>query len=466
MAHLLDIVGENFFSILSSKNKRIYIECILVTYDLLESSPTGFSALRDDVIKRLIDYFDDIDTSFEVEGDTLLEEDMHTSRQKANIVYNALKRSGWVGEEDLGNYKVSVNFFDYSIKMIDCLNSIIYNTNDEYTGDLFSIYTLLNHGNTSKESVGAIEQAYKKTHQLLLKLRSLNANIYRFYFEMLKKHTKKDLPYLMNKLMVDYKDNFFDAAYYNLKTKDSLPRYKRGILNSITSLKTVETMDSIAKSCMREKRISDYNEAFSYVEDKLNYIENKISTLDQVMSSIDKKNEQYVTSAVAKIKFFTNTTDDFEGYYSRFFNFLKKVSDSEINWNDIVRITSIRNLDDNSLFSPRRIREELEIGFINDPPEITEEDMEQDEERLRHYQTYSEDNINEIIKKKLENRDSFMASDLDLETDNDILTLVLVYVYSHVAGMDYHIKTSNDFVEKNNVRFKEFEIIKGGYTDD
>src|SRR5690625_3040528 len=228
MAHLLDKMHPNFFSVLSSPNKRMYIDCIFIIYHSVDSIEESFQGDREYVVQRLIDYFDDVTLEEFVEE----EEQTRTSRQKANYVINVLKDSGWIGEEELGDYKTSINLFDYSIKIINTLDDIMHARQEEYTGEIFSIFSILKAFNIN-EGIGVIEQAFLKTNDLIRKLKTLKANIYRYYYDVTRQQKKEDLQNILEKLLVEYKQNFFDQAYYNLKTKDSLTRYKRAIINEI-----------------------------------------------------------------------------------------------------------------------------------------------------------------------------------------------------------------------------------------
>ena len=218
-------------------------------------------------------------------------------------------------KKELGDYKTSLNLFDYSIQIIDILNRIKNNQQNEYTGEIYTVYSLLSSFSL-EEGIGVLEQAYLKTNDIIRKLKALKANIYRFYYDITKKHSKKDLPLLLEKLLVEYKQNFFDSAYYNLKTTDSLSRYKRGILESISKIQNDGgLMDELAKTVIKLKRIEDYNDAFMYVEDRMRFISDSFTSLEYLILAIDRKNEQYITAAASKILFFTNQSDDIEGIF-------------------------------------------------------------------------------------------------------------------------------------------------------
>lgn len=164
MAHLFDKLNPNFFSILSSPNKRMYVDCLFIIYNAVDSIEESFQGDREYVVSRLVDYFDDI--ALEEFVDVTENNKPNTSRQKANYVINVLKNNGWIGEEELGDYKISLNLFDYSIKTISLLDDIVNARQDEYTGEIFAVYSLLNSF-TIEEGIGVIEQSYKKTLEII-----------------------------------------------------------------------------------------------------------------------------------------------------------------------------------------------------------------------------------------------------------------------------------------------------------
>ena len=340
------------------------MRCIFIIYNAIDTIEDAFQGDREYIIQRLIDYFDE--TPSEEFSDVEADEPARTSRQKAVHVINVLKKCGWLGEEELGDYKTSLNLFDYSIQVIDTLERIKDHRQSEYTGEIFTVYSLLTSFNL-EEGIGVLEQAYTKTNDILRKLKSLKANIYRYYYDITKKQSKQDLQILLEKLLVEYKQNFFDSAYYNLKTTDSLPRYKRAILEVINRISNDdETMDQLAKKVILLKRIEDYNDAFHYVEDRLRYITDSFTALEHLILAIDRKNEQYISAAAAKILFFTNQSDDIEGIFNRLFKIILNKKDFE--FSSLFNLTQARNLDTQSLYNQRRMR----IDTI--PEEITFDD--------------------------------------------------------------------------------------------
>lgn len=457
MANLFDKIHPNFFNVLASPNKKMYLDCIFIIYNSVDSIEESFQGDREYVVQKLIDYFDDIaEEDFVL--DTTNDIKTSTSRQKANYVINVLKQNGWIGEEELGDYKTSINLFDYSIRVINLLDDILNSRQEEYTGEIFSVYSILKNFNII-EGIGVIEQAFIKTNDLIRKLKTLKANIYRYYYDVTRNRNKDELQNILEKLLIEYKQNFFDLAYYNLKTRDSLPRYKRAILAEISKIyDNVNTMDELAHRVMESKRINDYNEAFDYLETKLRFISDSFNALDNLILDIDRKNEQYISATASKILFLTNHSDDIEGIFNRLFKLVLK--DDEFEFNTILNVAQVRNLDTYSLFNARRPRIDAEPDEL-----IITDDLMDDNERRRYLEkllknsAYSKSEINKYVSNLLNGSSSVKASELKIETQDDYIRLILIFLYSKSINMDYEVKSLGDEVLNNFVIFRDFLIM-------
>ena len=383
MNKLFDVINPNFFNVLSSPNKEIYVDCIFIIYDSLDSVEDAFQGDREFVMQRLIHYFDEMELKGVNEFD-----DNRTSRQKATAVINYFKESGWLGEEELGDYKTSLNLFDYTIKIVDTLRSIKDRDQIEYTGEIFTVYSVLQNF-VLEEGLGIIEQAYDSTNQIIKNLKGLKANIYRYYYDITLNQDAQDLQNLLEKLLVEYKNNFFDNAYYNLKTKDSLPRYKKAILDKVLDIyNSDEIMNSLALQTMEAKKIEDYDEAFHYIEEKVRFIADSFNAFDYLILAIDRKNEQYVSAAASKILFLTNHSDDIEGIFNRIFKIVVDSDEDSFEYDQLFNLFHARNLDTESLYTQRRLRVDT------DPEPVTVlDDLITDEFKRKKIQFLVKNNI-------------------------------------------------------------------------
>lgn len=454
--HLFNRIPDTFFTVLSSPNKNIYIDCIFIIYDATNSIEDSFQGERSFVVSKLIDYFEELEGEFE-EGEQLLS----TPRQKSNSVINVLKEHGWLGEEEIGDYKTSLNFFDYSIQIIDLLKRIARNEQIEYTGEIFTIYSLLQSFELA-DGLTILEQAYNKADDVLRKLKTLRANIYRFYYDLVQKRDDNDnLQLILDKLLVDYKENFFDNAYYKLKTTDSLPRYKRIILERINDIYQNEKyLDELTNQVLLQNKIPEYNDAFNYVEEKIRFIKDAMDAIEYLIQSIDEKNELYINAAASKIMFLTNSSEDFEGLINRLFKIILK--EKEFDYTNIFNLSDIRNVDSGSLFTIRRRRVEPEPEIIDYDYDIPDDIKERKIAQLTKANIYSKIEINKHVKYLLNGESRIKASEVLLETNEDFVKLILVFLYSKSVDVIYDVRLLNYQARIGNIRFNEFEIFRRG----
>lgn len=454
--HLFDQIPDTLFSVLSSPNKKIYVDCLFIIYDATNSIEDSFQGERNYVIGKLVDYFDELKESF------LLDEDQEgsTSRQKSVSVINTLKQNGWLGEEELGDYKTSLNLFDYSIKILDLLKRIQMGEQMEYTGELYTVYSLLASFDI-KDGLTIIEQAYKKVDDILRKLKTLKANIYRYYYDLVKRQKKENLHEVLERLLIDYKTNFFDSAYYALKTTDSLPRYKRSILENVGKIYQNDLyLDTLANQALEHRRKVEFNDAFNYVEEKIRYIKDSVDAIEFLIDAIDEKNELYINAAASKIMFLTNTSEDLEGLLNRLFKVILR--EKHFDYHEIFNLTKARNLDDNSLQTIRRQRIDPVAEAINYEQEISEEVKEKKMASLLRANVFSKVEINNHVTYLLDSNDRIKASQIPLESNEDFVKLILIFLFSKSVGMKYDIKVLNYEAKIGEIKFNDFEIYKKG----
>lgn len=455
MANLFDHIPDTLFNILSSPNKKIYVDCLFVIYDATNSIEDAFQGERNFVIGKLVDYFDELKEQFEVEN-----AEATTSRQKSVAVINTLKANGWLGEEELGDYKTSLNLFDYSIKILDLLKKIMQGEHMEYTGEIYTVYSLLASFDID-EGLTIIEQAYKKIDDVLRKLKTLKANIYRFYYDLVQSHKKDDLHEVLERLLIDYKNNFFDTAYYQLKTTDSLPRYKRSIIENINKVYQNDSyLELMANQVLKQRKKTEYNDAFDYVESRIRFIKDSIEAIEYLVNAIDEKNELYINAAASKIMFLTNTSEDLEGLLNRLFKVILK--EKEFDYSSIFNLVRARNLDDNSLQTVRRPRVDAVAEEINYEQFISEEVKERKMESILRSNRFNKSEINKHVENILDGRDYIKASEIEIETNEDFVKLILIFLFSKSVGMKYDVRLLNYDVRIGQIKFAEFEIFKKG----
>ncbi|MDR2867039.1 MAG: DUF5716 family protein [Acholeplasmatales bacterium] len=454
MRKLFDIVNPNFFSILSSPNKEIYVECLFKIYESIDSVDEDFLTEKTILIHKLVDFFDNYKKVIKEDDEVA-----STGREKANLVLKKLKDTGWIGEEELGDYKVSIHFFDYSLTMLETLEKICYGVGEDYSRDIFEIYATISAMETDN-ALDVLISTYEKTKSLISKLKNLRANIYRYYQDIITNKSERQLQETLVSLLEDYKSHFFDKAYFSLKTKDSLSRHKRTILKKIAQIADDDSkIDILANLALNENKKPNYNEAYFYVEEMIRFIEDSFAKLDLLMAQIDRKNEQYINAATKKILYLTTDGLDIKSLVNRF---LRGVITDEITNDELqmlVNLVPIKNLDPDSLYTPR-----------NYNPSASSQELIQytDEERewiithslnsIAYSMNFNFEKINDFAQHLLANITEIEAKDVSIINNNDYIKLILLFIYSKRENASYRCVPLEQYITNNFAYFQNFII--------
>ncbi len=90
--YLYDVIPENLFSVLASKNKALYVEALFV---LLDAFKQHLKIPKDELISMIISKSEDRIINADFSDEELLESE-HTLSGKAHFLVRKLKNTGWI----------------------------------------------------------------------------------------------------------------------------------------------------------------------------------------------------------------------------------------------------------------------------------------------------------------------------------------------------------------------------------
>jgi hypothetical protein len=178
--------------------------------------------------------------------------------------------------------------------------------------------------------------------------------------------------------------------------------------------------------------------------------------------AIDRKNEQYISAAASKILFFTNQSDDIEGIFNRLFRIV--LGQKDFDYASLFFLTEARNIDTASHYNQRRMRVETIIDeIVFDESLISEEYRQEKIKALLKNNIYGKKEIDEHVRNLLNGNRTIEASQINLETQEDFVRLILIFLYSKSIGMHYDVEPlgkecKNNFVTFQNFRIKEVKL--------
>ncbi|HOW38151.1 MAG TPA: DUF5716 family protein, partial [Bacillota bacterium] len=289
---LFQLIPNNFFSLLNSKNQEVYVKSLLAVYQQYEQG--SILGMDKSMAHQVIsDILDALPADVVVEG----EEDIMDVKGKASAILRRFEECGWIDIDVNNDYVEILNFRDYAITIIQALSSIKqdnhYGYDDEtheFRGYIYTAYSLLTTDHPEYAMV--VDQVYKNTIAFVREIRKLDSRL-KYYIKTIIDNS--EIKELIG-LLVNYKVELVDQAYYRLKTSDNVNKYK---LEIIKRLEEYQQNPAIMDIIAREYLIKCNNNpdlARMRANKKIDDIIDIFNSLPLLIDEIDKKNKTYVNS--------------------------------------------------------------------------------------------------------------------------------------------------------------------------
>ena len=463
---LFKIIPDNFFSLLSSKNKAIYAGCIIEAFKIYEEgSILGIDKklvveVLTDYLEKEIEEIDEIDVE---EGN-----EKPSAREKANFVLRKMEECGWIDVDVTNDYIEILNFRDYAITFIEALLQIEPEIDDyvdgnqkEYRGYIYTIYSLLTNPMNIEYGV-LMEQVYRNTKLFIRELRKLDSRLKDYIKSIIDRTEIKDLM----ESLIDYKVELVDKAYHRLKTSDNVNKYRLEIVNRLDSfLDDPVIMEQIAIAY--RARYANLDDAYRRASRDLTEIIDIFNSLDDMITEIDAKNKTYINATIGKIEFLLKDDNNIPGKINVILKHISDMNkkgkvDSAITMvQPIFKLRSFRSINEASIYTPRGAYSKPEPQRLVDTHSLDIFDVAS--EFFKENETiYTEEKVLKFVDEKMVNN-ILQASALitNEATIEDVLMVVYSLIYTNSNDdIKYTVKRLDSLVETNRYKFNDFLIVK------
>ena len=458
MASLYDITGEKFFTPLSSRNKKVYIDTILflkkVINELFETQEND----KTKIVDILTDYLNN-QASIQLYNDDSNDEieDEMDNRFKAQLLINKLEEYDWLVEEALGNGKKTLDFNKHAYSFIFLIEEIINNSKPQYTSYIRIIKTELEQFKYNiLDSLQIVDDNLKKEVDAL---RGLRSDIRRYYRNITKNKDKQNLELLLEEFTGEYKEYFFDKAYLNLKIRDNIDAVIPELEDRIEEIfSDFLNMEKLVKAYSDEKKV-DYDDASNYVEQTRKNIMANIKAIPSIIESIDSKNEKYVTRTVSVIIHLINRGEDIEGILHRLIDYVKKNDDID---ESFISLFEMKHYSFDALSKPRKYNPKPKPDMMQLDFEMDEEVKNKTLELLQEDKKYNIYAVNEFVLNFLNGYKTRKISDLDISSKYEFIMMIAIMIYSKLPNALYELELSQERIVKNGVTFNDFILKEKG----
>ena len=448
---LFDIVPPNFFSVLSSRNKEIYVDALMLLHKQLKYE---LNIEDSDYIAALVELLEN--RTYEIEEDDDVDSGL-TLTSKARLILNRFIETGWVDKETMdGSFVEVITPRTYAIATMRLLYDLEETQVKEYSSLVFSTYSSLKeaHENQQAQMYEAIMTAKANTEQLVYELKTLYHGIRSYTRRIYGQHN-------VNTLLSDHFDEYkelTDRIYHPIKTMDSVYRYMAPIREILIAvLSDDELMESVGKRAMAVRKYDSEEEARLIIISAIDYVLDAYQSIGNIVNEIDKKHSTYTKLSVDTIRYQMSADQTIAGKLAQV---LKTYSSADSKNRELilgimerkVRVNRQEFMDGRSLWR-RSIKSKRGLAA---PLEINMEDTLSHEEAIRLLppleDKYSMKKLRGYIHDLLGDRDSISTAEVDIDSDEEFLLILLSTARAGERGSGFVLAPEDAAKETNNYR--------------
>ena len=437
--NLFEIIPENLFSILSSPNKKIYINALFV---IREQFRQEMSMPRDEVVIAITSKMEDEILQIKSEDDE--EENIENSLSaKVHYILRRLKWAGWIETEIQGsNFEEDIILPDYAIDIIDLLYSLTTKKNIEYNSYAYTTYASLKIAmeQDKKQLYRAVIAAYENTNKLINSIKSLHHNLGRYYRKITGLNE-------INQILEEHFDNYkeyIDKIYHPLKTDDPVDMYKVPICKMVEKIVGQdEFFSELLEQAIKSGMYQDEEEAKSDLLSKLFEIQDIYTNINKQMNVVDRKNTEYVRATNRRIGYLLTSDKQLKG---KLINILKNAKDDKVIeiMEKNTNLFKQKYVDRDSVFL-RSTKSDKKQGK---PLAIENIEIDSSEEFKSFLEKVSKSYTSEKVKKYMENligsRPIITTNDIAINNDEEFILLILGTMNTEKGF--YNIEYSKEYV--------------------
>lgn len=448
--NLFDTIPSNFFSVLASGNKEIYVDALMRLHQMFKFE---LNIRVDDYLSSLVSLLED--KAFIPEEDDEISEHSSNPSGKARLILNRLVKTGWVDKEFLdGSFVEIITPRNYAIQVIKLLSELSNPSSQEYNSLVFATYSSLKQAKNEHQSqmYEAVLSAKSNTEQLEYELRSLYHGI-RGYLRNIQEQSEVNL--LLKNHFEEYK-RMADRIYHPIKTMDSIHRYMAPIQNILTDiLADGELMSSMRERAMAIRKYEKSEDAQHEIISAIDYVLDVYQSVGGIINEIDRKHSTYTKSSIEKIQYLMTADQSIKG---KLVELIKTYATASGNTRTElgemlernIRVNRQEFIDGRSLYHKnirnRRINTEaLEIvkseGFSDSA-------MASIIEKIKN--GYPVARIRAYVDTLFSNGASSVRSEeIPISSDTDFILLILAIIRANESGTNYKVQMNQGRIECN-----------------
>lgn len=295
---LFKIVPADFFSVLVSPNREIYVDALMKLHEMFRLEINIHLKAFLSEVELLLE-----DRQYIAEEGDEEEPEFGSLRGKARLVERRLEKTRWIEREYLdGSFTEILTPPPYAITMMRTLRSLTQEGAAEYNSLVFSTYSALNQAYHEDRDrlYEALIVAKNNTEKLDYELRTFYHGI-RGYLRVIRENS--DVNRLLQNHFEAYKKDA-DRVYHPVKTMDSVFRYAGPIRSILADVHHDEALLSqMVQKALLTKSFSGEEDAREDILSTIEYVMDSYQQIANLMKEIDAKHSSLTKQSIDKIRY-------------------------------------------------------------------------------------------------------------------------------------------------------------------
>lgn len=446
---LYDVIPENLFSPLASKNKSLYVKGLFVFLDAFKQQ---LKIPKDELISMMAAKLENELLYADFSEEELLENEQ-TLSGKAHFLVRKLRQTGWILLETGTDFKEYVSVPSYSYQIIQLLHGLTQPAEKENFAFVYSTYSSLKNADETREPfemVTALYDGADRTEKLVESLKSVYHSI-TFYNQQL--IDTLSVNHVLHSHYDAYHEEIIKRILSPLKIRDSVPKYKiplSSILKKwLIDEDALESMAAYLQVSASSLPIEHYRQE---IQRKIFYILDTYDNLERdYIRVIDAKNVQYTRATTQKIDFLVNSDQTIKG---NLIQILKAISDPETSSlalqyaADAFELYELSCLFEESLYerknAMRRTRS-AELVMEDNSAELALKAKAQAIQIMRN--KYSKQKVTTFVENLLNGREEISTKEFPIHDDDTYIMTLLSVVQANDRNSVYQVICYEEYVD-------------------
>lgn len=437
--NLYDVVPENLFSILASKNKGLYAKALFV---LLEAFKRQLKIQKTTLTAMISSKLEDEILTADFSEEALLDTEQSFSG-KAHFLVRKLKATGWILVETEADFEEYITLPSYSIKIIQLLYELTHMEAGENFAYVYSTYSSLRTADESRnvfEMVTALYDGAHRTEKLVESIKAVYHNITYYHQQQI---DMMNVNNVLDSHYTQYREEVVAKILRPLKIKDSVPKYRVPLAQILKKwLADEEALSRMGEYLTETQKVSSAEEAHMELITKIHYILEVYDGLERdYIRAVDAKNTQYTRATTQKIDYLINSDQTVKG---NLITILKAISADAKNadlLSDSFELYQCLYLAEESLFERKKSTVRTKI----EPVVLAEEDLDfqirAKAEALQLLNSrYGKKQVNAFVENLFGEREEFCTDEIEIPDDETYILTLLSAVQATDRNSPYSVQ--------------------------